>query len=133
MKEDKKYIDVILPDLAAGTAFTLIIVFFKLTGFIDLPWKYLLSGFAWVFMVLFLFNAFAMTIIWGLDKLSYWIRCRKLDRRIIKQAKAMGVWDWPQALGGRALELYAKEKRGIKREPGETDAELRRRCMEVEK
>lgn len=130
MKEDK-FIKTILPDLAAGTAFALIIVFFKLTGFIELPWKYLLSGFAWVFMVLFLFNAFALTIIWGLEKLQDCIRRRKIDRRIIKQAKALGIWDKPEALGGRALELYAK-KIGLKREPRETDASLRRRCMEVE-
>lgn len=131
MKKDK-FIKAILPDFVAGTAFSLIIVFFKLTGFIELPWNILLSGFAWVFVVLFFFNVFAAATVWVFLKLRNRNRLRKLDRRIIKQAKAVGVWDEPKALGGRALELYAKEKHGIKREPGETDASLRRRCMEVE-
>ena len=57
------------------------------------------------------------------------LRRRKRDRRIIRQAKAVGVWDKPQALGGRALELKAWQDFKIKRKPGETDACLRRRCM----
>lgn len=132
MKKDNKYIEVILPDLVAGTVFSLIIVFFKLAGFIDLPWDILLAGFAWVFVALFFFSVFAMLATWGFINLKNWNRRRKIDRRTIKQAKALGIWDEPKALGGRALELYAKEKRGLKREPGETDAGLRRRCMEVE-
>lgn len=131
MKNDK-FIKAILPDLVAGTVFSLIIVFFKLTGFIDLPWNILLAGFAWVFVALFFFSVFTITAMWVFADLQKWIRRRKLDRRIIKQAKAVGVWDEPKALGGRALELYAKKKHGIEREPGETDASLRRRCMEVE-
>lgn len=55
---------------------------------------------------------------------------RKVDRRIIRQAKAAGVWNKrPTPLGGRALELKAWEDFKIRRLPGETDAELRRRCM----
>ena len=55
---------------------------------------------------------------------------RKVDARIIKQAKELGVWDYvPIVLRGRALELKAWEDFNIKREPGETDAQLRRRCM----
>lgn len=131
--EENKCIKVILPNFVAGTVFSLIIVFFKLAGFIDLPWEILLSGFACVFVALFFFTVFAITVIWIFGKLSYSIRRRKRDRQIIEQATFLGIWDEPKALGGRALELYAKEKRGIKREPGETDASLRRRCMEVEK
>lgn len=55
---------------------------------------------------------------------------RKADARIIAQAKAAEVWDKrPIVLGGRALELKAWEDFKIKREPGEPDAHLRRRCM----
>lgn len=55
---------------------------------------------------------------------------RKVDARIIKQAKELGVWDYtPIVLGGRALELKAWEAFKIKRKPGETDAEMRCRCM----
>lgn len=53
----------------------------------------------------------------------------KRDRRIIRQAKAAGVWGKPQLLGGRALELYAKKKHGIKRKPGQTDRSLRMFCI----
>lgn len=53
----------------------------------------------------------------------------KNNRRIIRQAKAAGVWDKPEVLGGKALELKAWQQYGIKREPGETDACLRRRVM----
>lgn len=57
-------------------------------------------------------------------------RRRKNDRRIVAQAKAAEVWDKrPIVLGGRALELKAWEDFKIKREPGEPDAHLRRRCM----
>lgn len=59
-------------------------------------------------------------------------RRRKADARIIAQAKEAGVWDkHPIVLGGRALELKAWQDFKIKREPGEPDAHLRRRCMAV--
>ena len=56
-------------------------------------------------------------------------RKRKRDQRIIQQAKAANVWDKPDVLGGRALELKAWQDYKIKRKPGETDDSLRRRCM----
>ena len=55
------------------------------------------------------------------------IRQWKVKRRIIRQAKAAGAWSIPIA-GGKALELHAAAY-GIKREPGETDVQLRARCM----
>lgn len=55
---------------------------------------------------------------------------RAVDRRVISQAKGAGVWDkQPIVLGGRALELKAKQDFKIRRQPGETDAQLRRRYM----
>ena len=53
----------------------------------------------------------------------------KTDRRIIRQAKNLGVWGKPWLLGGRALELYAKKKLGIKRKPGQPDQALRYQCL----
>ena len=59
-------------------------------------------------------------------RLKRWYRRRKVDARIIRQAKAAGVWDkQPIVLGGRALELKAWKDFKIKREPGETDIDLR--------
>ncbi|MBO5863972.1 MAG: hypothetical protein J6Q59_06865 [Paludibacteraceae bacterium] len=56
-------------------------------------------------------------------------RARKRDARIIAQAKASGAWyTIPTPLGGRALELYAWHNFRFRRRPGETDAELRKRC-----
>ena len=55
----------------------------------------------------------------------------KTDRRIIRQAKAAGVWDNLNALGGKALEIKAWEAYKIKRKSGETDACLRMRCKNV--
>lgn len=62
------------------------------------------------------------------------LRRREIDRRIISRAKGSGIWDRkPIMLGGRALELKAREDFKMKRAPGETDVELRRRYMEAEK
>lgn len=62
-------------------------------------------------------------------KLKRWNRQRKADARIIRQAKAAGVWDKPKALGGRALELKAWQDFKIKRCPHEPDKLLRARYM----
>lgn len=65
-----------------------------------------------------------------IGNIERWRHRKKEEARIIAQAKASGDWDRkPLALGGRALELKAWEDFKIKREPGETDAQLRRRCM----
>lgn len=59
-----------------------------------------------------------------------WRHRKAVDARIIRQAKAADVWDkTPIVLGGRALELKAWQGYKIKREPGETDAQLRGRIM----
>lgn len=87
-------------------------------------------------------NPIGVWILYALASFLLWIvliiliahikrkRRRKVaDRRIIRQAKAIGAWT-PQAAGGRALELLAKEY-GIQREAGETDRQLRGRIMEA--
>lgn len=62
--------------------------------------------------------------------ISRWRRRRKVDRRIIAQAKAAGVWDTrPLILGGRALDLKVWEDFKIKRIPGESDSSLRYRYL----
>lgn len=61
------------------------------------------------------------------DKIKRRLRVRKNNRRIIRQAKAAGVWDNPKALGGKALELKAWKDFKLKREPGESDKHLRQR------
>lgn len=64
---------------------------------------------------------------------SRWYRHKVVDDRIIRQAKAAGVWDkTPTYLGGRALDLKAWEAYKIERRPGETDKSLRVRCWAAE-
>ena len=72
----------------------------------------------------------AIMVIDIIARIAHWRHRRKADARIIAQAKGAGVWDKkPIVLGGRALELKAWKDFKIKREPGEPDAHLRRRCM----
>lgn len=126
-----KYFEAIISSLVASIAIFVVIAYCKITGVIDFPWIDLWNVFEFTFLTVVLFNFFIIFSILTFLRLRRWIRRRKIDRRIIRQAKALGIWGEPKALGGRALELYAK-KIGLKREPGEIDAELRRRCMEVE-
>ena len=79
--------------------------------------------------VIFAYGAF-LVVIDIIARIARWRRRRKADARIIALAKGAGVWDKePIVLGGRALELKAWQEFNIKREPGEPDAHLRRRCM----
>lgn len=68
----------------------------------------------------------ALLVVIELAKRRY--RRYKMETRIIRQAKAMGVWN--TNAGGLALELYAKEH-GLKRLAGESDAHLRQRIKEA--
>lgn len=79
-------------------------------------------------LLIFLLFMFVAVLDRVFDKLC---RRRKIKRRIIRQAKAAGIWDNLNALGGRALELKAWEAYRIKRKSGETDACLRIRCKNV--
>lgn len=90
----------------------------------------LLSVLAWLPLLVHVCIVLAPVIVRPIAKLKRWHRRRKNDRRIIAQAKVLEVWDKnPIVLGGRALELKAWKDFKIKREPGETDKDLRRRCM----
>ena len=99
-------------------------------GWIEMPWPLVLSGIIWISRGLLLLIAAALEI--ALAVLQYKISRaeRRLDRRIVRQAKALGIWGDFHALGGRALELAAAEWVGLLREDGETDAAFRRRCIE---
>ena len=112
--------------LCFGIWVTLIIL--KATGQLDIEWITVLI-FCLLTPLFCIVGVYViLAICYPIAKLKRWHRRRKTDALIIRQAKAAGVWEKPQALGGRALELYAK-RHGIKREPLETDRELRRRCM----
>lgn len=88
-------------------------------------WSLILNFFITVFITI-------LIVLYIIESIKHLHHRRKVDRRVISQAKGAGVWDkQPIVLGGRALELKAKQDYKIKRQPGETDAQLRRRYMEA--
>lgn len=84
-----------------------------------------------IIALLLLISAALALVLALLSRIKRRIHKRRVEHRIIRQAKAAGVWNKkPIVLGGRALELRAKKAFKLKRLPGETDAQLRRRCAE---
>ena len=99
-------------------------------GYVDMHWAVVLSGIVWISWLWFALTALWVLAIHGLACLKRWLRRCKNDRRVIRQAKAIGIWNAnPIILGGRALELKAWKLYKIRRKSGETDKELRQRCM----
>ncbi len=107
-----------------------ILIGLKAAGVVRMGWTAALLGIVWIPWLTMAAFAAALSIIVQAARFKRWYRRRQMDRRIIRQAKAIGAWDKrPTPLGGRALELKAWEDFKIRRSPGETDAQLRRRCM----
>lgn len=108
----------------------LLLLGLKAAGAVRMSWPAAILGIIWIpWLTLALFAA-AGSVLVAAARLKHWYRRRKVDHRIIRQAKAAGVWNKrPTPLGGRALELKAWEDFESRRSPGETDAQLRRRCM----
>lgn len=108
----------------------LLLLGLKAAGAVRMSWPAAVLGIIWIpWLALALFAAAGSALV-AAARLKHWYRRRKVDHRIIRQAKAAGVWNKrPTPLGGRALELKAWEDFKIRRSPGETDAQLRRRCM----
>lgn len=109
---------------------SVLLMFIRLKLIEGLDWEFALLGtLAFVGAVLLVCIALAL-LLFLIAEIRRRIRKRKVDRRIIRQAQAAGVWDkMPILLGGRALELKAWQEYKIKRANGETDKELRLRCM----
>lgn len=117
------YMSVWLLFAVLGGFLWLLLIVLKGTGMVSLHWILVLTGGFWIpFLLLAIAAALAAVLIVA-AKAKRWNRRRKVDRRIIRQAKAAEAWT-PEVAGGRALELLAKEC-GLHREPGETDKELR--------
>ena len=130
MHEDNNQLGIWILYALASALLWIVLVFLKLIGVVRISWIGVVLGLFWLPLVL-------MCLICGVAALVILIahikrrHCRKVtDRRIIRQAKAIGAWT-PQAAGGRTLELLAEEY-GIKREEGETDRQLRGRIMAAE-
>ncbi len=107
----------------------IVLVFLKVIGVVRISWIGVVLGLFWLPLVLMCLICGVAALVILIAHIKRRHRRKAIDRRIIRQAKAIGAWT-PQAAGGRALELLAKEY-GIKREEGETDRQLRERIMQA--
>ena len=116
-----------------SVAIWLSLIILKERGALEMSWTAVLLSIVWVPALTYLVaSVLAFILVEALElaeNIKRRRRKRKENRRIIDQARAFGVWDKPQSLGGKALELSAWEHHKIKRKRGESDADLRRRCM----
>ena len=127
MHEDNNPLGIWILYALASSLLWILLVFLKLLGVVDMNWITIISGLLWIPFLLMLIICGVAALIILIAHIKRKHRRKVTDRRIIRQAKAIGAWT-PQAAGGRALELLAKEY-GIRREEGETD---RGRIMEAE-
>lgn len=130
--KDRRILAVLILSVCVAVLLWPPLIALKVAGITDLPWAAVLTSIVWIAWAVMTVCAIYGTILWLLKKQTRWHRRRKKDSRIIRQAKAAGVWDNPKALGGRGLELYAWKKHRLRRKPGEPDKELRRRIAATE-
>ena len=111
----------------------LILIAAKASGAVGMSWAAVRLGCIWIPAIELAVLAYLYYVPKWVERMSRTplqaIRSRQVMRRIRAQAKACGVWDYPPALGGTALTMSAKENFGIRRRRGESDRELRMRCM----
>ena len=129
MHEDNNPIGVWILYAIASFLLWIVLVFLKLLGVVDMNWIAIITGLLWLPFLLMLIICGVAALIILIAHIKRKHRHEVVQRRIIQQTKAIGAWT-PQAAGGRALELLAKEY-GIRREAGETDRQLRGRIMEA--
>lgn len=129
MHEDNNPLGIWILYALASALLWIVLVFLKLLGVVRISWIGVVLGLFWLPLVLMCLICGVAALIILIARIKRRHRRKVTDRRIIRQAKAIGAWT-PQAAGGRALELIAEEY-GIIREEGETDRQLRGRIMEA--
>lgn len=127
MHEDNNPLGIWVLYALASALLWIVLVFLKLLGAVRISWIGVVLGLFWLPLVLMCLICGVAALVILIARIKRRHRRKVTDRRIIRQAKAIGAWT-PQAAGGRALELIAEEY-GIKREEGETDRQLRGRIM----
>lgn len=130
MHEDNSPIGAWILYAFASFLLWIVLIFLKLLGVVRISWIGVVLGLFWLPLVLMCLICGVAALIILISHIKRKHRRKVTDRRIIRQAKAIGAWT-PQAAGGRTLELLAEEY-GIKREEGETDRQLRGRIMAAE-
>lgn len=127
MHEDNNPLGIWILYALASALLWIVLVFLKLLGVVRISWIGVVLGLFWLPLVLMCLICGVAALVILIASIKRRHRRKVTERRIIRQAKAIGAWT-PQAAGGRALELLAEEY-GIKREEGETDRQLRGRIM----
>ena len=130
MHEDNNPMGIWILYALASALLWIALVFLKVLGVVRISWIGVVLGLFWLPLVLMCLICGVAALVILIARIKRRHRRKVTDRRIIRQAKAIGAWT-PQAAGGRALELLAEEY-GIKREEGETDRQLRGRIMAAE-
>lgn len=100
----------------ASALLWIVLVFLKVIGVVRISWIGVVLGLFWLPLVLMCLICGVAALVILIAHIKRRHRRKVTDRRIIRQAKAIGAWT-PQAAGGRTLELLAEEY-GIKREEG---------------
>ena len=125
-EKDKRALALLMLVAACCMLLWFMLIIAKAQGMVGMNWPVVLLGIIWIPAGIYGLAADLADVLVYAAKFK---RRRRIDREIRARAKAFGVWDRPDILGGRALEIYAWEHFMIKRREGETDLELRRRCM----
>ena len=129
MHEDNNPLGIWILYALASVLLWIALVFLKMLGVVRISWIGVALGLFWLPLMLLLIICGVAALVILIAHIKRRHRRKVTDRRIIRQAKAIGAWT-PQAAGGRTLELLAEEY-GIKREEGETDQQLRERIMQA--
>lgn len=108
MHEDNNPIGVWILYALASFLLWIVLIFLKLLGVVRISWIGVALGLFWLPLVLMCLICGVAALIILIAHIKRKRRRKVADRRIIRQAKAIGAWT-PQAAGGRALELLAKE------------------------
>lgn len=127
MHEDNNPLGIWILYALASALLWITLVLLKALGVVRISWIGVVLGLFWLPLVLMCLICGVAALVILIAHIKRRHRRKVTDRRIIRQAKAIGAWT-PQAAGGRTLELPAEEY-GIKREEGETDRQLRGRIM----
>ena len=120
MHEDNNPIGVWILYALASFLLWIVLIFLKLLGVVRISWIGVALGLFWLPLVLMCLICGVAALIILIAHIKRKRRRKVADRRIIRQAKAIGAWT-PQAAGGRALELLAKEY-GLERQTGSSAA-----------
>ena len=129
MHEDNNPIGAWILYAFASFLLWIVLIFLKLLGVVRISWIGVVLGLFWLPLALMCLICGVAALIILTAHIKRKRRRKAADRRIIRQAKAIGAWT-PQAAGGRALELIGEEYE-TKREAGETDRQLRERIMQA--